>query len=180
MRLPFWTAAMLGMTCLMAGCGGGGGGGDDIGSGNTGQTMTAATCDSNVLWPGGVVGSGLLIPDASPTGVTVNWDNQTCALQTVSSASLEICLGHPRPSDLQWTITSPSSGTPLPISAPVDWSMPSTPCDSGQGQLQRIDLLPTVQSTVTTRGIWALKVNDASAGVTGTLTHWRVIIEGTR
>jgi subtilisin-like proprotein convertase family protein len=76
-----------------------------------------------------------------------------------------------------WTITPPS-GNPLTVTAPADWNGTGTTCDSGQGKLQRIDLLPTVQSTVKTIGQWTLSVSDQNAGDSGTLIQWRIVVQG--
>jgi subtilisin-like proprotein convertase family protein len=76
-----------------------------------------------------------------------------------------------------WKITPPS-GNPLTVTAPADWNGTGTACDSGQGKLQRIDLLPTVQSSVKTLGLWTLSVSDQTAGIEGTLIQWRVVVQG--
>ena len=176
MRSPLWTAAMLGMTCLMAGCGGGSGASDA-----PQNTLNAASCDSTTLWAVPASQSGLAITDNNTSGISVTWDNQTCTLQTVSSVSLDICLTHPAPDDLLWKITPPSSGASLPITVPANWNSTGTDCDLGNsvfGKLQRINLLPTVQPTVAIRGLWTLNVSDQRRGDTGNLVQWRLLVQG--
>ncbi len=175
MRLPFWTAAMLGMTCLMAGCGGGGGASD-----TPPNTLTATSCDSTTLWAAPSQ-SGLVISDNNTSGISVTWDNQTCTLQTVSSVSLDICLTHTAPDDLLWKITPPSSVASLPITVPDNWNDTETDCDLGnsvRGKFRQINLLQAVQPTVTTKGLWTLNVSDQRDGDEGYLVQWRLLIQG--
>ena len=164
------TICVLGLLGWLAGCGGGG-------SGNT-PNLRSATCDSTTLWAASPATNGSTIPDNNTTGISVTWDNQNCSLQSVSSAMLEICLSHTQPTDLLWTIKPPNSGTALNVTAPVNWNTTGSSCDSGQGKFQRIDLLPTVQNTVVTQGLWTLNVSDRISGDTGTLIQWRVIVQG--
>jgi subtilisin-like proprotein convertase family protein len=112
------------------------------------------------------------------TGTSVNWNNQICQIRSITSAFIEICLDHPRPSDLTWAITLPDSATPLTLSTPANWNTTGLSCDSGRGQLQRIDLLSRISSTAITRGNWILNVKDQLAGDAGSLIQWRVIIQG--
>ena len=178
MRSPFWLVPLFAVTCFLAACGGGGGGGSpasDAPSNPPGPVST--TCDSRTLWAANPAASGTRIPDNNTSGIAVNWDNQNCNLKSVSAATLEICLDHPRPADLVWTITSPSANR-LTVTAPTDWNGTGTACDSGQGKLQRIDLLPTVQSSVKTLGLWTLNVSDQVTGIEGTLIQWRVVVQG--
>ena len=178
MRSPFWLVPLFAATCFLTACGGGGGGGTPTSDaqGNPPGTVST-TCDSRTLWAANPASSGTRIPDNNTSGISVNWDNQNCRLQSVSSSTLEICLNHARPADLTWTITSPSGG-PLTLTAPAEWNTTGTSCDSGQGKLQRIDLIPTVQSTVNPLGIWKLNVSDQVTGVEGMLIQWRVVVQG--
>ena len=175
MRSLHLTAALMVMTCLLASCGGGGD--------SNPKPLTEATCDSVTLWAAHPSPNGLRIPDGSGTGVSVTWDNQTCALQSVSSASLDICLTHPTPADLIWKITSPSSSSPVTLNAPTNWNATGTACDpvdGGSGKRQRIDLLSTVQANVPTQGRWTLHVSDPVGGSEGSLVDWRLLIQGLR
>ncbi len=171
MRFFPWTMALFFLTCLLASCGGGGG------TANTVRTPVQASCDSTLLYAAPNL-SGLGIPDNDATGITLTWDNQACALQSVVSATLDICLNHPKPSDLVWTITSPASETPRDITAPINSSASSDDCDAGARKLQRIDLLNFFPSGITTLGRWSLKVKDELPGDVGTLIQWRVNIQG--
>jgi subtilisin-like proprotein convertase family protein len=174
MRPLHLTAALMVMTCLLASCGGGGD--------SNPKPLTEATCDSGTLWPNPDGESGLGIPNNS-SGIAVTWVFQTCALQSVTSISLDICLTHPTPADLIWKITSPSSGSPFTVNAPENWNATETTCDPvnrGSGKFQRIDLLPTVQANVTTQGRWTLHVSDPVGGSVGTLVQWRLLIQGLR
>lgn len=172
MRSPFWTSALLTLTTLMASCGGG------SPSTPPPPQSTMVTCDSTTLWAAHPSASGRAIPDNNVTGTSVSWDNQNCTLQTVTSATLDICLSHPRTADLSWRISSPGSGAGVTLNASPDWNANGTSCDSGQGKLQRIDFLHALTSTVNTRGIWTLQVKDQNLGDTGTLIQWRVILQG--
>ncbi|PUE12997.1 proprotein convertase P-domain-containing protein [Limnohabitans sp. T6-20] len=176
MRSPFWLATLFAATCFLAACGGGGGG-TPVSDAPNPASSVSTTCDSRILWAANPATSGTAIPDNNTSGISVTWDNQNCSLTSVSSATLEICLNHQRPADLVWKITPPS-GSPLTVTAPTDWNATGTACDSGQGKLQRIDLLPTVQSSVKTLGLWTLNVSDQNAGDVGTLIQWRVVVQG--
>lgn len=171
MRSHFWLATTLVMACFLVGCGGGGGNDSE-------RTPVATTCDSGTLWAAHPAASGSAIPDNNATGVSVTWDNQNCTLQSISTATLDICLSHQRPSDLVWTITTPDASAPLTLTAPADWNTTGSLCDSGQGKLQRFNLLPQLTSNTTTRGIWRLQVSDGLAGTAGTLIQWRVLAQG--
>ena len=173
MRSILWTSALLTLTTLLASCGGGG-----SPSTPPSSPSTSAVCDSNTLWGAQPESYGRGIPDNNGTGITVSWDNQNCTLRTISSAELEICLRHPRTTDLTWAISPPASGAELTLTVPSDWNTSGSSCDSGQGKFQRMDLLPTVSSTVTTRGIWTLNVKDQILGDEGTLIQWRVVLRG--
>ena len=177
MRSPFWLAPLFAVTCFMAACGGGGDGSPASDAAGNPPGTVSTTCDSRTLWAANPAASGTRIPDNTTSGISVNWDNQNCKLQSVSAATIEICLAHQRPADLVWTITTPSAN-PLTVTAPPDWNVTGTACDSGQGKLQRIDLLPTIQPTVKTIGQWTLSVSDQNAGDSGTLIQWRVIVQG--
>ena len=173
MRSLHLTAALMVMTCLLASCGGGGD--------SNPKPLTEATCDSGTLAPGLVMG-GLIIPDENDTGISVTWDSQNCALQSVTSISLDICLTHSVPADLVWQITSPSSGSPLTVKASPDWASTDS-CNlvaGASGKFQRFDLLPTVQTNVTTQGRWTLNVSDPVEKDEGVLVRWRLLIQGLR
>ncbi|WP_416547480.1 proprotein convertase P-domain-containing protein [Limnohabitans sp. DCL3] len=171
----FWTCILLALTTLLASCGGGGG----APSPATAQQTTSETCDSNLLWAAHPATSGSTIPDNNETGISVRWDNQNCNLRTVSTATLEVCLKHPKTSDLAWTITPPTGLGALTLNPPADWNTSGTDCGSDGEKLQRIDLLPTVFPTLTTRGIWTLHVKDQLLGDTGSLVRWRLVFQGT-
>jgi len=178
MRSTLWTGILLTLTALLASCGGGGGDGGSSPSTTSTAQSSSTRCDSTTLWAAHPATSGRSIPDIDGTGISVSWDNQNCTLRTVSSATLEVCLSHPRTSDLTWTISPPTSGTALTLSPRADWNSSGTACDSGRGKFQRIDLLPTVTSDVSTRGNWTLHVKDQQLGDTGTLIQWRILIVG--
>lgn len=174
MRSRVWLATLFATACLLPACGGGGGGGTPDAST---PSPVSTTCDSRALWAAHPTASGTGIPDNNNSGISVTWDNQNCTLKSVSSATLEICLNHPLPADLVWKITPPS-GSSLVVTAPADWNTTGAACDSGQGKLKSIDLLPTVQSSVKTLGLWTLNVSDQKAGDVGTLIQWRVVVQG--
>ena len=140
MTSPFWHAALLLMTCFLVSCGGGG-------SANPNAT-TLVTCDSQTLWAALPSPNGTAIPDQNIEGISVTFDNQNCALQSMRSASVEICLAHTRPADLQWTITSPGAASPLSLTVPDNWNASGTSCDSDRGRMQRIELVPPLASTI--------------------------------
>lgn len=142
-------------------------------------TALSDACDSTALWAARPANSGSRIPDNNDTGVTVTWDNQNCKLKTLTAATLEICLNHPRPADLVWTLNPPSSGAVLTPTAPANWNANGVSCDSGQGVLQTLSLLPADIATTTPRGNWALKVKDTLSGEEGFLIQWRVQLQGT-
>lgn len=169
MRSLIKIAALLAMTTLLVSCGGGGA---------ASSQSIAATCDSTTLWAIPSTDSGRGIPDNNATGTSVSWDNQNCQVRSVTSAFIEVCLNHPRPSDLTWSVTPPNPGTSTTLTVSGNWITNSTTCSSSGDKFQRIDLLPSLSSTVVTRGTWQLQVKDLIAGDTGTLNQWRVIIQG--
>jgi subtilisin-like proprotein convertase family protein len=168
MRSPYKTAALIAMTTLLTHCGGGG---------TPSNQSVAPVCDSNTLWATDR-SSGIGIPDNDMTGTSVSWDNQNCQIRSVTSAFIEVCLHHSRPSDLTWAVTTPNSVTSTPLTVSGNWTANSTTCSSSGDQFQRIDLLPSLPSNVVTRGIWRLEVKDLIRNDTGTLNQWRVIIQG--
>ena len=173
MRSFSWALTCLTLSCLMAACGGG--------SNPSDNTKISASCDSTALWAASPSPSGTAIPDNNPIGISVTWDNQTCSLQTVSSAVLEICLNHSAPAELIWTLTPPSSINALPLTPPANWNASSTVCgDAGptQGKLQRVDVPQSALSYAANRGRWTLHVSDQTLGNAGTLIQWRVIAQG--
>ena len=176
MPSTYWTFILLALTTLLASCGGGG----STPSTATQQQSIHETCDSSTLWAAHPEPSGLAIPDNNAAGISVSWDNQNCNLRTVSSAMLEVCLKHPKTSDLAWTINSPKGVEALTLNPPTDWNSSGTSCGSNGEKLHRIDLLPTVSPSIATRGIWSLKVKDEKLGDTGTLIQWRLVFQGTR
>ena len=169
MRFFSWTMALFVLTCILSSCGGS--------AASTAPATVQATCDSGLLWAMSTK-SGARIPDNDSTGITLNWNNQTCALQSVRSATLDICLNHSKPSDLVWTITSPASATAMDITAPSNWSLTNDVCDGGQRKLQRIDLLPILTASIQPKGSWSLNVKDLSASSEGYLIQWHVNIQG--
>jgi len=174
MRPLHLTAALMVMTCLLASCGGGGD--------SNPKPLTEATCDSGTLAPDLNKVSGSRIPDNDSQGISVTWDSQNCSLQSVTSISLDICLTHDDPADLVWQITSPLSGSPLTVKASPDWASTDS-CNlvaGASGKFQRFDLLPTVQTNVTTQGRWTLNVSDPVKNDEGILIRWRLLIQGLR
>ena len=166
------TFGVLCLTLGLAACGGG--------NSSTPAPLNSATCDSNALWAVPQSSNPLGIPENDPAGISVTWNNQNCALQSVTSAALEICLNHTSPSDLAWTIASPTSGSAAPFTAPSNWNTTGSSCATGAGKLQQINILSAVQSTAGAHGLWTLNVSDRSPGNTGTLVQWRVIVGGLR
>lgn len=174
MRSPLWTPICLVLSTLLASCGGGG-----TPSTQTNVPAASGVCDSTALWAARPANSGSRIPDNNDNGVLVTWDNQNCNLQTVSAATLNICLDHPRPADLVWSLTPPSSGAVLTLTAPADWNASGASCDTaGQGRLQNIVLAPADVSSINPRGDWTLKVKDARLGEEGFLVQWRIRLQG--
>lgn len=165
-RFGLLSVALAG-SLLLAGCGGS--------EAQDSRILVSATCDSTLLWAGRPALSGLQIPDNNTSGITVTWDNQNCSLTSVSSAKLEICLNHTNPVDLEWSLMPPNSASSLTLPSPA---LLGSSCDSGQGQLHSIHLLPTLGSNPFTQGRWALQVKDRVLGNTGTLIQWRVILQG--
>ena len=176
MQSNLWTGVLLTLTALLTSCGGG------VTTSTTSTTSanqaTSANCDSTTLWAAHPATSGRAIPDNDGAGISVSWDNQNCAVRSVSSVTLDICLSHPRPMDLIWTVSPPGSSAPLTLTSPADWNTSGSSCDSGQGKLQRVDLLNRVTPTSNTRGNWTLNVKDQRLGDTGTLIQWRILIVG--
>jgi subtilisin-like proprotein convertase family protein len=174
MRSLTGITALMALTCLLAGCGGGG-------SNVDGPAPTiAATCDSGNLWAAQPSPNGSRIPDNASSGVTVTWVNQTCSIQSLTAATLEVCLDHDQPTDLLWTITRPSIGNSQTITAPNNWNSTGTSCETGPGKLQRINLLQTAPNVGTAQGAWTIRVSDAISGNEGTLIQWRVNLQGLR
>ena len=169
MRSLIKIAALLGMTSILVSCGGGS---------SPSSQSSAPPCDSNTLWASHPAASGRGIPDNNVSGTSVSWDNQNCQIRSVTSAFIEVCLNHPRPSDLTWSVTPPNAGTSTSLSVSGNWITNSTTCSSVGDKFQRIDLLSSLSSTVATRGTWQLQVKDLLTGDTGTLNQWRVIIQG--
>lgn len=169
MRSLIEIAALLAMTSLLVSCGGGS---------SPSAQISAPPCDSTTLWASQPAAFGRGIPDNNVSGISVSWDNQNCQIRSVTSAFIEVCLNHPRPSDLTWSVTPPNPGTSTTLTVSGNWITNSTTCSSSGDKFQRIDLLPSLSSTVLTRGTWQLQVKDLIAGDTGTLNQWRVIIQG--
>lgn len=142
------------------------------------MTAVSGVCDSTALWAARPANSGSRIPDNNDTGVSVTWDNQNCNLQTLTTATLEICLNHLRPADLVWTLSPPSPSAVLTPTAPANWNTNGVPCDSGQGVLQTLSLLPADIAAMTPLGNWTLKVKDTRLGEEGFLIQWRVRLQG--
>lgn len=174
MRSLSGTTALMALTGFLAGCGGGGS------DGGTPAPTISVTCDSGNLWAAQPSPNGTRIPDNFSPGITVTWDNQTCSIQSLTSATLDVCLDHVQPTELLWTVIRPATGSSLPVSAPNNWNSTGTSCDSGQGKLQRIDLLQAVQSVGAAQGSWTLRVSDGSPGNEGALIQWRVKLQGLR
>lgn len=169
MRSLFRTAALLAMTIMLVHCGGGGA--------PSAQSVTA-TCDSTTLWASPSTASGRGIPDNNATGTSLSWNNQNCQIRSVTSAFIEVCLNHPRPTDLTWSVTPANSFSTTPLTVSGNWITNSTSCSSPGDKFQRIDLLPSLSSTAAPSGSWQLQVKDLVTGDIGTLNQWRVIIQG--
>ena len=169
MRSLINIAAMLAIIPLLVSCGGGS---------SPSNQSSAPSCDSNTLWASHPAASGRGIPDNNVSGTSVSWDNQNCQIRSVTSAFIEVCINHPRPSDLTWSVTPPNSGTSTTLAVSGNWITNSTTCSSAGDKFQRIDLLSSLSSTVATRGTWQLQVKDLMTGDSGTLNQWRVIIQG--
>lgn len=166
MRTRLRTAACLLAAFLLTACGGG----------EPTAALIAGTCNSTRLWvqPDR---SGRTIPDNNPEGISVRWDNQNCTLQSVTTATLDICLNHHLPSDLAWTIVPPIGN---PVSVPVgdSWSSTDISCNNNAGKFQRLNLLANLTGKTTTQGVWVLQVSDLKAGDEGKFIQWQLILEG--
>ena len=166
MRTLIHTAACLMAALWLSSCGGGG----------TTALLAEATCDSSRLWAAHPSTSGTAIPDNNSQGITVRWENQNCALKSVSSAKLELCLKHDRPSDLVWSLTHPSGTSSANISVVNNWNANDEICQFNSGKFQRVSL--QLGNHIATQGDWVLQVKDTQLGDTGTLIQWRLILEG--
>jgi subtilisin-like proprotein convertase family protein len=174
MRSLSGTTALMALTGFLAGCGGGGS------DGGTPAPTISVTCDSGNLWAAQPSPNGSRIPDNSSSGITVTWVNQTCSIQSLTAATLDVCLDHDQPADLLWTIIRPSTGSSQTITAPNNWNSTGTSCETGPGKLQRINLLQAVPNVGTAQGTWTLRVSDSSSDNEGTLIQWRVNLQGLR
>jgi subtilisin-like proprotein convertase family protein len=161
------TAAWLMTAFLLTACGGGS---------EPTSVPVAITCDSTRLWAAHPATSGVAIPDNNNSGIEVRWENQNCALKSVSSATLEVCLNHARPSDLVWSLTQPTNSNPTPVPITNSWGGTDASCNFNAGQFQRINL--GLGTSITTQGNWAVQVKDTQPGDTGSLIQWRLVFEG--
>ena len=168
MRTSLGTVTSLMAALFLTACGGGS---------EPPGTLIADTCNSTRLWVVQSTKSGTAIPDNNSQGINVRWDNQNCALKSVSTATLGICLKHPSPSDLVWTITPPSGNAVL-LSVLNSWNTSDISCNNNDGKFQNLNLVNSLGNSMRTQGDWVLKVSDQQSGDEGTFIQWQLTLEG--
>ena len=173
MRSPLWTAAMLGMTCLMAGCGGGGSDGDKAIA-----QSTVTTCSIPLGFVSG--SSGVDIPvsnDWSPLVTDVSRRITDCNLRTIQSVRMELCLS---PSGIIQELEArllPPNGNVILVN--LQSIPPGAACLTG-GTLFSIEILPSDLPPATTlTGDWRLFVRDFTANnINGYFVGWSFTMTG--
>lgn len=150
------------------------------GGGNTSLPVPEpVACNSGLLWAvPPPASSGSSIPDGSSTGLTLQWNNISCATQTLQKVTISVCLNHPRPEDLAWSLIPPSSAA-VNLTAPANWNSGAS-CDQGKGKLQSFNWTPNGLQSLTPQSLWRLRVVDNQASDAGQLIQWQLTIEGTR
>lgn len=148
----------------IAGCGGG--------TPTTQTDQPILTCSLNWAWSNPVGQSGNSI---SPSA-DVTWDNQSCAIQTATQATLTVCITHPDLTELSLQLTRPDQ---INMSLPaIANASTSGTCRNGSPYTYQLTAasLPTRQLN----GLWTLGVTDTlpNNNQSGHLIGWSLNIQG--
>ncbi len=166
------TGMVLMLAGLAAGCGGG--------SSSPTAVLNSLACDSTALWAALPALNGARIPDVSSQALTVEYSNQSCAVQHITTATLTLCLSHNSPSDLSWTLTTPK-GVLHQLTPPPNWNATGTACaQDSNARLQTLDLTSILSNAQMEPriGTWRLTVTDNLTGNSGTLLQWQIRLGG--
>jgi subtilisin-like proprotein convertase family protein len=151
--------------CLsIAGCGGGT---------PTIQTdQPPLSCSLNWAWsnPSGQNGN-----EVNPSA-DVSWDNQTCAIQTATQASMTVCITHSDLTELSLQLTRPDQ---VSLSLPAIANAPNTgTCRDGSPYTYQLDAASLASRPL--NGLWSLRVTDTSPNNnrSGYLIGWSLAIQG--
>lgn len=171
MRSPFWLAPLFATTCFLAACGGGGSGGGPETSPPTSKT---AVCELPLQYANGS-GGGYTINNSLTESVPRQFN--TCAVQTIQSASVSLCIDHPQISELTAQLRMPNSTT---VALDLQKAQPGETCLIS-GKTFSIPLpitdLPLPNSADRN---WTVGVTDTNSvsNQAGYLVGWSMKVEG--
>jgi subtilisin-like proprotein convertase family protein len=150
---------------IIAGCGGG--------TPTTQTDQRLLTCSLNWAWSNPQGQSGNQVKPYAD----VTWDNQTCAIQTATQASMTVCITHPALTELSLQLTRPDRVI-LTLPAIANASNTGNCRDGSSPYTYQLDAasLPSQQLN----GLWNLRVTDTSPNnnQSGYLIGWSLAIQG--
>lgn len=185
MRSRFWLASLFAATCFLAACGGGGGGTvSDAPGNNANSASTTCTLNLSIYASGSTEGTGYPIQQDGASTPAVSRQLDGCAIKSLESARLGLCIRHNELSELNAQLI-------LPVTAPVQ--RPLTPnltplsedkqfCDLNQGTVYALDIPVNALTTLPSLNArWNVSVTDTvQNNKTGVFVSWSLLLSGTK
>ena len=185
MRSPFWLVPLFAVTCFLTACGGGGGGASPASDapGNTPSTASiTCTLNLSIYADGSANGSGYAIQQGGASTPAVSRQLDGCAISSLESARLGMCIRHDDLSELNVQLI-------LPVTAPAQ--APLTPnltplsedkqfCDFNQGTVYAMDMpIHTLTSLPSLNTRWNVAVTDTvQNNKSGFFVSWSLLLSG--
>ena len=171
MRSPFWTAAMLGMTCLMAGCGGGGGASDTPPNPSPDQVSCGFVLKYADGYPNG---------SGRPINLTATTEPQLisqCNITTLTSVTVGLCLKDAVLSELTAKLIQPDN---TEISVALTTPVTTSPSCLTSGTLRTFSV--PAASINQTNGSWKFSITDTdnTQNNIGYFEGWSLQLTGNR
>jgi len=179
MRSPFWLVPLFAVTFFLAACGGGGSPAIDE-QGN--RPSTTCTLSLSIYADGSAHGTGYAIQQGGASTHAVSRQLDGCAITSLESARLGMCIRHDDLSELNAQLILPVTAS---VQAPLTPNL--TPlsqdkqfCDFNQGTVYAMDIpINTLTSLPSLNTRWNVAVTDAvQNNKNGFFVSWSLLLSG--
>lgn len=182
MRSPFWLAPLFATTCFLAACGGGGSPAGDAPGNPPGTVSTTCALNLSIYADGSANGSGYAIQQGGASTPAVSRLLDGCAITSLESARLSMCIRHDDLSELTAQLVLPVMG-PVQTSLTPNITPPSEDkqfCDFNQGTVYATDIPINALASLPSLNVrWNVAVTDTvQNNKLGFFISWSLLLSG--